>query len=145
MQVQEMIQFVSAHPILSIAWIVLFVAVVSITLKNRFSKINEVTRNEMTHLINKEGAVIVDTRTHEDFRRGHIAHSVNLTPSDLKNGSLGELSKNYAQPIIVVCANGLTSRASGEHLMKAGFERIYTLKGGISGWSTDNLPLARGK
>ena len=39
MQMQEIMQFVSAHPILSVAWIVLFVAVLVTTFKSRFSKV----------------------------------------------------------------------------------------------------------
>ncbi len=34
---------------------------------------------------------------------------------------------------------------AAELLNKAGFERVFTLKEGISGWSGENLPLARGK
>lgn len=44
MQMQEIMQFVTAHPVLSVAWIVLFVAVVVMTLKSRFSKVKEVSR-----------------------------------------------------------------------------------------------------
>ncbi|MGO1238378.1 MAG: rhodanese-like domain-containing protein, partial [Hafnia alvei] len=43
---QEIMQFVSAHPILSVAWIVLFVAVLVTTFKSRFSKVKEITRGE---------------------------------------------------------------------------------------------------
>ncbi len=145
MQMQEIMQFVSAHPILSVAWIVLFVAVVVMTFKSRFSKVKEISRGEATHLINKEDAVVVDTRTREDFRRGHITNAINLTPSDLKSGSLGELAKFKGQPVIIVCANGTTARESGEHVVKAGFDKVFTLKDGIAGWVADNLPLARGK
>lgn len=88
MQMQEIMQFVSAHPILSVAWIVLFVAVLVTTFKSRFSKVKEITRGEATLLINKEDAVVVDTRTREDFRKGHLANSLNLTPSDLKMAAL---------------------------------------------------------
>ncbi|AAM83671.1 rhodanese-like domain-containing protein [Yersinia pestis] len=142
---QEIMQFISQHPILSLAWVLLFGAVVFTSFKNSLSKVKEVTRGEATRLINKEDAVVVDIRTREDYRKGHIANSINLIPSDIKNGNLGELEKHKTQPIIVVCAMGTTSRASADMLSKAGFERVFTLKEGISGWSGENLPLARGK
>lgn len=141
---QEIMQFISQHPVLSLAWVLLFGAVVFTSFKNS-SKVKEVTRGEATRLINKEDAVVVDIRTREDYRKGHIANSINLIPSDIKNGNLGELEKHKTQPIIVVCAMGTTSRASADILSKAGFERVFTLKEGISGWSGENLPLARGK
>ncbi|CAI2496601.1 thiosulfate sulfurtransferase [Serratia fonticola] len=142
---QEIMQFVSRHPILSLAWVGLLAAVIVMTFKSRFSKVKEIARGEATRLINKEDAVVVDTRTRDDFRRGHIANAINLTASEIKTGSFGELDKHKAQPIIVVCANGTASREPAENLSKAGFEQVYTLKDGIAGWSGENLPLARGK
>lgn len=54
MQMQEIMQFVTAHPVLSVAWIVLFVAVVVMTIKSRFSKVKDISRGQATQLINKE-------------------------------------------------------------------------------------------
>lgn len=142
---QEIMQFVSKHPILSLAWIALLVAVIVMTFKSSFSKVKEITRGAATRLINKEDAVVVDTRSRDDFRRGHLANAINLTASEIKSGSLGELEKHKAQPIIVVCANGTTSREPADNLSKAGFENVVTLKDGIAGWSGENLPLVRGK
>lgn len=142
---QEIMQFVSKHPILSVAWIGLLVAVIVMTLKSRFSKVKEISRGDATMLMNKEDAVVVDLRARDAFRGGHIANAVNLTASEIKSGSLAELDKHKERPIIVVCANGTTSRTPAEDLVKAGFERVYTLKDGIVGWSGENLPLVRGK
>lgn len=142
---QEIMPFISRHPILSLAWVALLVTVIVMTFKSRFSKVKDITRGETTRLINKEDAVVVDTRSREDFRKGHIANAINLTASEIKSGSLGELEKHKARPIIVVCANGTASREPAENLSKAGFENVSTLKEGIAGWIGDNLPLARGK
>lgn len=142
---QDIMPFISSHPVLSLAWVALLIAVIFTTFKSRFSKVKEITRGEATRLINKEDAVVVDVRQREDYRRGHIANSLNLLASDIKNNNVGELSKHKAQPVIVVCANGTSARESAENLSKAGFETVYTLKEGIAGWSSENLPLARGK
>lgn len=84
---QEIMPFVSRHPILSLAWIALLVAVIVMTFKSRFSKVKEIARGEAIRLINKEEAVVVDTRSRDDFRRGHLANAINLTASEIKNGS----------------------------------------------------------
>lgn len=81
---QEIMQFVSKHPILSLAWIGLLVAVIVMTFKSRFSKVKEIARGEATRLINKEDAVVVDTRSRDDFRKGHLANAINLTASEIK-------------------------------------------------------------
>ncbi len=75
-------QFVGRHPILSIAWIALLVAVLVTTFKSLSSKVKVITRGEATRLINKEDAVVVDLRQRDDFRKGHIAGSINLLPSE---------------------------------------------------------------
>ncbi|MCG8708337.1 rhodanese-like domain-containing protein [Brenneria sp. 4F2] len=142
---QEIMPFISKHPILSVAWVALFVVVIVLTVKSKLSKVKEVVRSEAIHLINKEDAVIVDIRNRDDFRRGHIANAFNLLPNDIKSGGLGELEKHKAQPVIVVCANGMSSRDAANDLLKAGFERVLVLKDGLTGWSGENLPLVRGK
>jgi hypothetical protein len=70
---QEIMQFVSRHPVLSIAWIALLAAVLFTTFKSLMSKVKVITRGEATRLINKEDAVVVDLRQRDDFRKGHIA------------------------------------------------------------------------
>ncbi len=88
---QEIMQFVGRHPILSIAWIALLVAVLVTTFKSLTSKVKVITRGEATRLINKEDAVVVDLRQRDDFRKGHIAGSINLLPSEIKANNVGEL------------------------------------------------------
>ncbi|MGL9760006.1 MAG: rhodanese-like domain-containing protein [Symbiopectobacterium sp.] len=142
---QEIMSFISRHPIISIAWVALLVTIIIMTVKGKLSKVEEIARSKAVQLINKEEAVIVDLRNRDDFRRGHIINAINLLPNDIKNGSLGELERYKARPVIVVCVNGISSRESAGNLLKAGFERVSVLKDGLSGWSGENLPLVQGK
>ena len=50
---QEIMQFIGRHPVLSIAWIALLGAVVFTTFKGLMSKVKVITRGEATRLINK--------------------------------------------------------------------------------------------
>ncbi|WP_336279679.1 rhodanese-like domain-containing protein [Cronobacter dublinensis] len=142
---QEIMQFVGRHPILSIAWIALLAAVIYTTFKGLTSKVKVITRGEATRLINKEDAVVVDIRQRDDFRKGHIASAINVLPADIKASNVGELEKHKAKPVIVVDGNGLSAQESAVLLNKAGFEQVYVLKEGVAGWSGENLPLVRGK
>lgn len=142
---QEIMQFVSRHPILSIAWVGLLAAVLFTTFKGLTSKIKVITRGEATRLINKEDAVVVDMRQRDDFRKGHIAGSVNVLPAEIKANNLGELEKHKDKPIIVVDGSGMQAQDPATTLNKAGFERVFVLKEGVAGWSGENLPLVRGK
>ncbi|POP45314.1 rhodanese-like domain-containing protein [Superficieibacter electus] len=142
---QEIMQFVSRHPILCIAWVALLVAVLFTTFKGLTSKVKTITRGEATRLINKEDAVVVDLRQRDDFRKGHIAGSVNVLPADIKANNVGELDKHKDKPIIVVDGTGMQAQESASALTKAGYEKVFVLKEGVAGWSGENLPLVRGK
>ncbi len=142
---QEIMQFVSRHPVLCLAWVVLLGAVLFMTFKSFASKVKVITRGEATRLINKEDAVVVDLRQRDDFRKGHIAGSVNLLPTEIKANNVGELEKHKSKPVIVVDGSGMQAQEPANALIKAGFEQVFVLKEGIAGWSGENLPLVRGK
>ena len=142
---QEIMQFISRHPVLCLAWIVLLGAVLFMTFKSLASKVKVITRGEATRLINKEDAVVVDLRQRDDFRKGHIAGSVNLLPTEIKANNVGELEKHKSKPVIVVDGSGMQAQEPANALIKAGFEQVFVLKEGIAGWSGENLPLVRGK
>lgn len=142
---QEIMLFISRHPILSLAWIALLIVVIILTFKGLFAKTKNITRAQAIQLINKEEAVTIDLRSRDDFRKEHIIDSINLTPSEIKDNNIGELEKHKQKPIIVVSTNGMEASKPAEQLVQYGFERVFILKEGITGWSNENLPLARGK
>ena len=115
---QEIMQFVGRHPILSIAWIALLVAVLVTTFKSLTSKVKVITRGEATRLINKEDAVVVDLRQRDDFRKGHIAGSINLLPSEIKANNVGELEKHKDKPVIVVDGSGMQCQEPANEMIK---------------------------
>ena len=47
--------------------------------------------------------------------------------------------------VVLVCKTGQTAGGAASRLKKAGFERIYLLDGGITGWQQADLPLAKGR
>lgn len=142
---QDYMEFARNHLVLCLAWVVLLVLVIVTTFKGLFSKVKTVSRGEATHLINKQDAVVVDVRSRDDYRKGHISGAVNLAATDIKKGNLAEIEKFKTQPVIVVCATGQSAGEAASQLSAAGFVNVSVLKDGISGWSGENLPLVRGK
>ena len=94
---------------------------------------------------NREQGVVVDIRSKEDFRKGHITDAVHILPSDIKAGNLGKLENQKSNPIIVVCQTGQSSQESANLLAKGGFENVSLLKNGLIAWNEANLPLVKGK
>ncbi|MFP3013474.1 MAG: rhodanese-like domain-containing protein [Arsenophonus sp.] len=143
--IHEIMQFVSQHPILSLAWITLFIAVINSIFKSLLSKIKSITHTQAIQLINKEEAITIDLRSHDDFCKGHIIDSINLPLSKIKGNNIIKFEKNKQKPIIIVSENGMKAFKPAEQLLQYGFKRVFILKEGINGWSSKNLPLVLGK
>lgn len=60
---QEIMPFVSKHPIISLVWVALLISVIVLTVKGLFSKVKTIPRSTAIALMNKEEAIVVDTRT----------------------------------------------------------------------------------
>ncbi|CAM2990267.1 rhodanese-like domain-containing protein [Vibrio mytili] len=142
---QEYIEFFQQNMILSLVWVGVLIALIMNIVKSATAAYKEISVNQLTQLINKENGVVVDTRTKDEFKQGHITDSVHILPSDIKTGNLSSLEKHKSDPIIVVCKTGQTAQESASQLAKAGFENVSLLKNGLSAWKEANLPLVRGK
>lgn len=142
---QEYMEFFQANPVLSIAWVGLFLAVVVMTVKSATSKVKSVNTQELTMLMNKQGAKVVDVRSQEDFRKGHIVDALNVPLAEIKNNKAATLEKYKTSPIIIVCAAGMTSSQAADLLVNQGYENVSNLKGGMGDWQAANLPVVKGK
>ena len=95
--------------------------------------IPEITPREVKKMMDeKQPFVLIDVREPHEFQICRIPGST-LIP-------LGEVPKRMheldsAGEIVVHCRSGQRSARAVEFLMKAGFRKIYNLKGGILAWS----------
>lgn len=96
---------------------------------------------EMTNLINRENAVVVDVRPEKEFKAGHIVDSLSI-PFDKFPSRKSELEKHQDNPIVLVCKFGQQSGAAGKQLREAGYN-VQRLRGGITEWTASQLPLVK--
>lgn len=142
---QEYIEFFKQNPVLSIAWVGIFIALIMQIVKSSTAAYKEITPSDATMLMNKHNGIVVDIRAKSEFKSGHITEAMNILPSDIKEGKLESLEKHKSDPIIVVCKTGQSARESANLLAKAGYEQVNLLKNGLISWNEANLPLVRGK
>ncbi|MDV2858799.1 MULTISPECIES: rhodanese-like domain-containing protein [Oceanimonas] len=138
---QEYLDFAGRHPLLSMVWLGLAMAVIYTFIIARFSKVKVIPAQEAVMLINKQNAAVVDIRTAEEFRKGHIAGAINVPNSQLKANNLNLIEKYKDKPLVLVCESGMTTSGAGRLLSKAGFSQVHTLRGGMTDWRTQNLPV----
>ncbi|WLT32620.1 rhodanese-like domain-containing protein [Geothrix sp. PMB-07] len=97
---------------------------------------------QVDELVAGSGALVVDLRNAEAFRRGHIRGSLHVP--------LQELSTRFTRPdpkarrpiILVDDTDELAHRAFDE-LTRRGFDWMYVLKGGLRAWQRANRPVVR--
>ena len=80
----------------------------------------------------KEGALLVDVRTSEEFADGHIDGAINIPVSQL-DARLAEVGAK-TRPVVVYCFSGARSRRAADALRTAGFTKVHDL-GGMSRWN----------
>lgn len=78
-----------------------------------------------------EGAVLLDVRTAEEYRSGHIEKSVNL-PLDTID-SIENTVKDKNTPVYVYCLSGNRSGRAVAYLKQSGYTNVKNI-GGISGY-----------
>ena len=138
----EFYQFAINNWMLSGAWIVVAIVLLSVQIKLMALGPKSVTTQILTNLVNRENAVVVDIRGQGDFNKGHIQGALNIPLSQIKE-TTKDLEKYKDSPIIMVCANGIQVAGACDALRKAGFEQVYKLAGGLASWVGDNLPLVK--
>lgn len=144
MTLQELVAFLGRHPLLSLALIGLTLAIVGNELMGLFRGFRGIRPAELTGLVNRDNALVVDLRPAADFEKGHIPGAKNVQPSQF-DPEHKSLAAAKSLPIVLVCKNGQASADAARRLRKAGFERVHVLDGGIGAWQQADMPLAKGR
>lgn len=140
----ELTAFAGRHPYLSLALLGLTLALVYTEVGRLVRGFKALSPAQLTALINRENALVVDLSASGDFEKGHIAGSRNVAPSQFDPESK-LLAKARTLPVVVTCRNGQGSLGAAKRLKKAGFEHVHWLDGGVAAWQNANLPLVKGR
>lgn len=94
-------------------------------LKSLFSSAPKVNYKELI----QNGAQLIDVRTVEEYKSGHIKGSINI-PLQSINSGLSRLKKD--KPIITCCASGNRSGVAKSILINKGYSEVYNGGGWMS-------------
>lgn len=88
---------------------------------------------EFTQTIADKQIQLIDARTPDEFKSGHIpgAKNINVQASDFDQ-KIEQLDKN--RPVAVYCRSGARSKMAANKLAAKGF-KVYELKGGFMNWN----------
>ena len=93
----------------------------------------------------KEDFTLLDVRTADEYKTGHIqgAISFNMSEDFLRDLGKSGLDKKKKSSVIVYCRNGSRSQIVFNVLKLLNFKDVLDMKEGLLEWKKNKLPLTK--
>lgn len=106
-------------------WTILLVAVVVIGLLFVMKNAGLVPEQDvLKHM--KQGALVIDVRSPEEFNSGHLPEAINI-PVDQIETALPQRVKDRNQTLLLHCASGMRSGVAQKKLVSLGYVNAHNL------------------
>ena len=79
----------------------------------------------------KNNHVLIDVRTPNEFKSGHVAKAKNIPLNTIGN-KMSSIPKD--KTVVLICRTGSRSGIAAKQLAGAGYENVINLKGGVMRW-----------
>jgi len=135
-------EFAVNHPFLVIAFVVLLGLVLLNETKIATQRFASLTPAAAVQLLNNEEVVVLDVREASETADGKITKAIQIPVGALKT-RIGELDKHKNKTVLVYCKTGARAGAACKELSKAGFEKVFSLNGGLLAWQEAHLPISK--
>ncbi|TVQ90795.1 MAG: hypothetical protein EA393_05350 [Bacteroidetes bacterium] len=96
-----------------------------------------INAQEIHENLNGSNYHVIDVRSPREFRRGHIAHAVNVQPENILDYFENRIEPNSFEKITIVCNNAHLSGYVTAILRMLGYDNIYNMRFGMSSWHDD--------
>ena len=136
----QLVEFADNNRLIFLALLASWAVVMFYEMKLKATTLSQVSTTDAVRMINK-GAIIIDVRPDGAYEAGHIVNAKNITLDAIQADQ--NVNKKKNKLLLTVCENGVSSNKAVNLLRKAGFENVFSLKGGLRQWRTDNMTLAK--
>ena len=140
---EPILEYAVAHPLLFGGLLLMFAVVFGYELRMARRKGTDVSPPQAVALINA-GAQPIDVRASAQFEKAHILDARNIPAGDLEQHLPG-LEKLQERGMLLYCDSGGAAVKVAETLKSKGLNGIHTLRGGLTAWRADNLPVFSGR
>ncbi len=138
----QIIEFAGNHPLLVTAFLALLTLVFFNEMKIATQRFASLTPAAAVQLMNREDVVVLDVREPGEIQGGKIASAIQIPFSGLAK-RIGELDRHKGKTLLVYCKTGARSGMACKELAKAGFDKVYSLNGGLAAWQDAHLPISK--
>ncbi|HAD48514.1 MAG: sulfurtransferase [Idiomarina sp.] len=117
------------------------------------NNVNEVTTEQLQQAL-RDGARVIDVREPAEYTQGHIREAVNMPRGVLEMqlnqhpdvaGYDDALQRIADKPLYLICKTGGRSALAAESLERMGFDKVYSVTGGMSAWAEEKRPVVAGE
>jgi len=105
--------------------------------ENAVAEYKKITPEEAKEMIDGGDVIVLDVRTPEEYRQGHIEGALLLPNYNLKELAESELPDKDGK-ILVYCRSGSRSKSASKVLINMGYTEVYDF-GGINDWKYDTV------
>ena len=86
--------------------------------------------NVKTIMKNDKEAILIDVRSPQEYKEGHLDKSINFPLYDIERDNK-KLQDKKSNTIIIYCQSGSRSKKAVEILKKQGYTNLYEIEGGL--------------
>ena len=140
---ERLIEYTNHHPWLVGALVLVSIVVVLYEMRTLSETKASVSPQDMVRLMN-QGALLIDLRPLEQYTAGHVGGARQMSGEQILQAA-DTLKKYKEKAVVVYDDSGSLSAAAVRQLAAQGFTKAFNLRGGLSAWRTENLPLTRGE
>jgi rhodanese-related sulfurtransferase len=135
-------QYIHVHPWLAASTVAVAVIAILFEMRARSESFAGVSAQEAIQLMNR-GALMIDLRPQEQYAAGHVSGARRMDGEQIQKGA-DLLKKHKQKPLIVYCDRGSLAGAAVRQLRAQGFAQAVALRGGLTAWRAENLPVEKG-
>lgn len=137
----RLLEYITHHPWYASGAAIAALLVIAYELRTRNENVSAVSPQDVVRLMN-QGALVIDLRPAEAFATGHVAGAKQMSGEQiLKAGDT--LKKQKEKVLVVYDDTGSLGPAAVRQLAAQGFTKAFNLRGGITAWRAENLPLSK--
>ena len=137
----RLLEYITHHPWYASGAAIAALLVIAYELRTRNENVSAVSPQDVVRLMN-QGAVVIDLRPAEAFATGHVSGAKQMSGEQiLKAGDT--LKKQKEKVLVVYDDTGSLGAAAVRQLAAQGFTKAFNLRGGITAWRAENLPLSK--
>src|SRR5690348_11512061 len=137
-----LVQYIQMNHWLVAGTVAVLVLVIVFEIRARGESFAAVSPQDAIRLMNR-GALVIDLRPAEQYAAGHLTGARRMDGEQILKA--GDTLKKYKQkPLIVYDESGSLGTSAARQLKAQGFLQAFNLRGGLTAWRSDNLPLEKG-